>query len=218
MAFCCRSRRAVLYAVLAAGFALLTVLPWLVLVLSAHGIEPLLRGAGAHVTAPSWIRLIARGPSWLGPIDPILPAAVLGLAMSIGRRRWLLPTWLAALLIVPGGDDRFAALIWAVLAGQAFVFVYDALRRPSGNLAWAFGASGLALFALVAGYHQFQPIDPAAVAVQSAPVPNGPDDPSVEWWPVLTGRSSDVVYFGYEWTDQWNGRLKAYMAAARGGH
>jgi hypothetical protein len=63
----------------------------------------------------------------------------------------------------------------------------------------------LLVVATISSYQRFQVALPTLT-------PTTMDDAGVEWWPVTHG-PSPIVYFGYEWTDQWNARLVAYRAA-----
>jgi hypothetical protein len=211
------SLRAGLFLAGAALVALLVVMPWLVTILSIHGVDPLLRGINAHDRAPAVVRLLAFGPSWLANLDPVLPAALLGFAVAATRREWLVPVWLLVLFLIPGGDERNAALAWALLAGQAALFVYDALR-PSGGQVLAAGLMvGLLLIgSLITSYERFRPVPAdirAAMVNGPPPLPTRFDDPAVEWYPALAGRPHPLGYFGYEWTPSWNARLERYMEA-----
>ena len=201
-----------------AGLAALIVLPWLLTVLAVHGPEPLLLGIGAHAQQPALVRLLTFGPSWLGPLDPILPASIIGAAVAIRREGWLVPAWLALLVVVPGGDGRFAALAWAILAGYGAAFTFEALRSIQAER-WAavMGVAVLLVASWIASYQLFQPVSAdTRAAMLSGPItPTEEDDPAVEWYPALTGRASAIVYFGYEWTTTWGERLGAYERALR---
>lgn len=210
------SRWGALCLLIAAGIAAVLVAPWVVAVVSVHGFDPWIRGATAHTQDPAILRLVTYGPSGLATFDPIPAAAVVGAAVALRSKRWLVPVWLAALYFVPGGGDRFAAFPWALLAAEGGVLVYDALR-PFGAHRIAAGAVAVLVGAasLVVGYRSYKPISIESRTAES-PVPHGLDDAAVEWWPTLTGRSSPIVYFGYEWTDQWETRVGAYRDAQRG--
>jgi hypothetical protein len=205
-------------------------MPWLVVVVGQHGPEPLLLAVGAHGQAPALPRLLAIGPSWLGSLDPILPAALIGAAIYIRRRTWLVPAWLVVLFLVPGGDGRYAALAWAILASLAAEVIFDALVPLGAHRIAAVAMLGLLFVAsLMASYQNFQPVAgkvrAAMVAeARNAPagatfslVPAGPDDAALEWFPALTGRSNATTYFGYEWTKTWYERVGLYDEALKGG-
>lgn len=197
--------------------------PWLVVVLSQHGPEPFLLGVGAHAQAPAIVRLLAFGPSGLGSLDPILPAALIGGAIAIGQRTWLIPAWLVVLFLVPGGDGRYAALAWAILASFAALIIFDALLPLGAHRLAAVATLGLLFVAcLISSYQSFRPVasdvrEAMIADAQKAPpgatfslIPTGPDDPALEWFPALTGRSNATTYFGYEWTDTWDDRVRLY--------
>lgn len=209
------SLRGVLFAAVAMIAGALVVMPWIIAVTSVHGLDPFIHALGAHVQAPALVRLLAFGPSWLGALDPILPTAVIGAAILLRRGSWMIPAWLVLLFLVPGGDGRYAALPWAILAAEGGLFVWDALR-PIGAHRLAAGAVLVLLLAasLIASYQRFQPV-PAGVRAAMAdgpPDPTRADDPAVEWYPALTGHVHPAAYFGYEWTDTWDDRLATYRA------
>jgi len=209
------SFKAVLLAAGAIVAGALVVMPWIITVTSVHGLDPFIHALGAHVQAPALVRLLAFGPSWLGALDPILPTAIIGAAILLRRGAWLIPAWLVLLFVVPGGDGRYAALPWAILAAEGGLLVWDALR-PTGAHGLAAGAVLVLLLAasLVASYQRFQPV-PAGVRAAMADGPPNPtraDDPAVEWYPALTGQVHPAAYFGYEWTDTWDDRLAKYRA------
>jgi dolichyl-phosphate-mannose-protein mannosyltransferase len=215
----------------AAGLiAAAVALPWLVVVLSQHGPEPFLLAVGAHGQSPAILRLLAIGPSWLGSLDPILPAALVGAAIAYRRRMWLVPAWLVVLFLVPGGDGRYAALAWAILASLTALVIFEALLPLGAHRIAAVAILGLLFVAsLRASYQSFQPVagDVRAAMVaearNAAPgitfslVPAGPDDPALEWFPALTGRSNATTYFGYEWTKTWYERVGLYDQALQAG-
>jgi dolichyl-phosphate-mannose-protein mannosyltransferase len=215
-------------AAVVAAVAVAVVLPWLLVVLYQHGPRPLLLGIGAHEQAPAVVRLLAHGPSWLGGLDPILPAALVGAAIAIARRAWLIPAWFAVVFLMPGGDSRYSALALSILASFAAVVIFDALRPLRAHRMAAGATLGLLFVAsLIASYQRFQPVagdvrEAMLDSAQEAPpgatfslIPSGPDDPAVEWFPALTGRSNTTTYFGYEWTDAWDDRMRLYNQALK---
>lgn len=177
------------------------------------------------------MRLLAHGPSWLGPLDITLAAALVGLAIAIRGRQWFLPAWIIVLLIVPSGEGRFSALAWAMLAATGVLAMEPALRTAGALRA----ASTLALAALIvasllAGYQRFRAIPTevrlamieasrttpaaAAFAVQAGAY----DDGLIEWFPVLAKRVSIGTYMGLEWTsaDRWQEALRLNGEIQRG--
>ncbi len=208
-------------ALVAAGIvALLAAGPWLLSVLVRYGAEPLFTAAGAHDTGPAWARMLVFGPTWLGVLDFVLPFAVLGLALAIHRRQWFAPAWLVLLLIVPGGEGRYAALALAMLGAVGMLAAFEAVRAVGAQrLALGIGLAYMFLASLVAGYRRF---DAMPVAVREAIVEAGqttepgtrfavqaldPSDsqPLLDWFPTLSGRVSVGTYQGLEFTtyDRW---------------
>jgi hypothetical protein len=220
------SLRGAVSLVAAGVVALLAAGPWLLSVLVRYGTEPLLTAAGAHDTGPAWARMLIFGPTWLGVLDFVLPFAVLGLALAIHRRQWFAPAWLVLLLIVPGGEGRYAALALAMLGAVGVMTVFEAVRAAGAQrVALGIGVSFMFLASLVAGYRRFDAV-PAGVrdAVIQAGQATAPEtrfavqayDPSdsqplLDWFPTLSGRVSVGTYQGLEYTtyDRWLGAVRA---------
>jgi hypothetical protein len=225
------SRRAAIAMTGAVGIALLGIAPWLWLVLSRHGPEPLLTAATSHAQAPALVRLLAHGPSWLGPLDITLAAALVGLAIAIRVRQWFLPAWIIVLLVVPSGEGRYSALAWAMLAATGALAVEPPLRAVRAVRAAAtLALSALVLASMLAGFQRFRAIPTevrlgmievsrttpaaAAFAVQTGAY----DDGLIEWFPVLAKRVSIGTYMGLEWTsaDRWEEALRLNGEIQRG--
>ena len=102
------SRRGLAFVGLAGVVLAAVVAPWLAMVVLRYGMGTIVAGATAHHTEETFGRLLAIGPSWIGALDFVLPLALLGLAMVVHRRDWLLPVWLVVLLFVPAGEARRA--------------------------------------------------------------------------------------------------------------
>jgi hypothetical protein len=218
-------------AVLGAGvFALLAAGPWLLSVVVRYGAEPLLTAAGAHDTSPALSRLLIFGPSWLGAFDFVVPTAVLGLAIVISRRQWLVPAWLVVLLIVPGGEGRYAALAWAMLAAVGIRAAADTVRELGAlRAATAIGLGFVFFVSLIAGYRRFEavPADVRAAIVEAgSSTPSGTrfavvaDDPSdsqplLDWFPTLSGRISVGTYQGLEFTSLEHWQAAVFREAER---
>lgn len=227
------SRRGAIALLAAGAVALLAAAPWLLAVVVRHGLDSLLAAAGAHDQSPALARLLIFGPSWLGSFDFVVPAAVLGVALAIHRRTWLVPAWLVLLLIVPGGEGRYAALAWAMLAAMGILAVADAVRNAGAlRLAAGIGLGFVFLVALVAGYRRFDTI-PASVraamveAGRSSPpgtrfavISADPADsqPLLDWFPTLSGRISLGTYQGLEFTtiERWAGAVETDAAIQAG--
>ncbi|MEP7040305.1 MAG: glycosyltransferase family 39 protein [Chloroflexota bacterium] len=209
------SRRALAFTGLAAAVAALLVAPWIAMVVIRYGLGALVAGGNAHHTDETLGRLLTIGPSWIGALDFVLPLALLGLALVLHRRQWLLPVWLLLLIAVPGGEARHAAILWAMLAASGAVTITEAVR-PAGALraTAAIGFAWLFVGSLLAGYVQFHAIS-AAIRTEMAragreTVPGARfavvvDDSRLEamvldWFPTISGRISVGTYQGLEWT------------------
>lgn len=133
-----RQTSVVAVAVLAAG---MLVAPWLLAVLSAHGIEPLLAAGqtqpGLIVGAFSLISLDFAG-SRISQVIGALSFA--GILLSLNNGRWFVPAWFAVVLLLDSrGGATYVTVPGAMLAAQAFVGLIVApvwrnppmARRPS---------------------------------------------------------------------------------------
>ena len=215
------SRRGLGYMGMAGMVAAAVIAPWLATVVIRYGPGAILAAGGSHHLDETLGRLLTVGPSAIGALDFVLPLALLGLVMVVHRREWLLPAWIALLVVVPGGEGRYAALAWAMLAAVGALSIADAarsvgaLRLAAGiGFAWLFAAS------LLAGYRLFYAI-PANIraAIVQAGVETTPgtrfaivtdetrlDAPLLDWFPTLSGRISVATYMGLEWTtvERWD--------------
>lgn len=209
------SRRGAAFMGVAAAIAALITSPWLAVVLTRYGLDAILAGASAHHTEETLGRLLTIGPSAIGTLDFVLPLALLGLALALHRRQWILPVWLLLVLAVPGGEGRYAAIVWAMLAATGAVTIAEAVR-PAGALrvTAAIGLAWLFVAPLLAGYMHFQAI-PEGIRAEMARAGRGTapgarfavvvDDSRLEamvldWFPTLSGRISPGTYQGLEWT------------------
>src|SRR5438132_7613028 len=215
------SRRGLAALVGAGLLAVLIALPWLALVLVRYGSGAIVAAGTAHHGEETLGRFLTLGPSWIGALDFVLPTALLGLVTVIHRRQWLLPAWVVLLVMVPGGEGGYAAVVWAMLAATGALTVADALASAGGlKVAAGLGLTWLFVAALLAGYQRFHGLPDAlrATIVQAgSQVPPGArfavetDDPGLEqalldWFPTLSNRISLGTYLGLEWTtpDRWN--------------
>jgi len=191
------------------------VAPWLVFVISRWGVGAILAAGGAHHAEETLGRFLTVGPSWIGTLDFVLPLALLGLVVVARRREWLLPVWVVLLIVVPGGEGRYAAIVWAMLAAIGVQILIPplkalgAVRIGAGvGIAWVFIA------ALLTGYARFPALAPtirsAMAEAGAATPPNtrfavviddpGMEQPVLDWFPTLSARISVGTYQGLEWT------------------
>jgi asparagine N-glycosylation enzyme membrane subunit Stt3 len=209
------TRRGLTFLATTAAIAAAVISPWLAMVISRYGVGAIVAAGGAHHTEETLGRLLTIGPSGIGTLDFVLPLALLGLALMVNRRQWLLPAWLLLLLVVPGGEGRYAAIVWAMLAATGAVTIAEAVRSAGAirvtagiGFAWLFVAS------LLGGYGYFTAI-PSAIRMEMVGAGQGTapgarfaivtDDPRLEammldWFPALSGRISVGTYQGLEWT------------------
>jgi hypothetical protein len=158
-------------------------------------------------------------------LDLVVPAALVGLAISIARRDLFVPAWLVLLVVVPGGEGRYAALAWAMLASAGVTVVLAAARTAGAErLTAGIGIAFLLVASLLAGYQQFQALGSevrsAAVAAGRSVPPDtrfgvksdaaGGDEALLDWFPVLSGRRSAGTYMGLEFTSaaRWKQALQ----------
>lgn len=209
------TRRGAGFMVVAAAVATFLVAPWVALVINRYGVGAILAGGSAHHTEETLGRLLTIGPSSIGALDFVMPLALLGLALVLHRREWLLPAWLLLLIAVPGGEGRYAAILWAMLAATGAVTIAAAVQRAGALRATAaIGFTWLFVASLLAGYEQFHVI-PAGIRAEMAAAggatPPGArfavmvDDTRLEamvldWFPTISGRISVGTYQGLEWT------------------
>jgi hypothetical protein len=158
---------------------------------------------------------------------------VLGLAILVSRRQWLVPAWLVVLLIVPGGEGRYAAVAWAMMAAIGIRAAADTVRGLGAlRAATAIGLSFVFIVSLIAGYRRFDsvPADVRAAIVEAgsstppgtrfAIVAEDPSDsqPLLDWFPTLSGRISVGTYQGLEFTtlERWQAAVDADAAIQDG--
>jgi 4-amino-4-deoxy-L-arabinose transferase-like glycosyltransferase len=209
------SRRGAAFLAVAAAVGALIVTPWLAVVIGRYGLDVILAGGSAHHTDETLRQFLTVGPSWIGTLDFVLPLALLGLALVLHRRQWLLPAWLLLLFIVPGGEGRYAAIIWAMLAATGAATIAEAVRSVGAlRVAGVIGFAWLVVASLLAGYARFYPIPSGIREVMvEAGRDTAPgarfaivtDDSRLEamlldWFPTLSGRISVGTYQGLEWT------------------
>jgi hypothetical protein len=95
----------------------------LAITLIRYGSESVITAAASHATESAIGRLLTFGPSWIGTLDFVLPLGLVGMAIVAHRREWLLPVWVSLMLVVPGGEGRYAAVAWAMLAATGAVLI-----------------------------------------------------------------------------------------------
>ena len=215
------SRRGLAFGAVAAIIAAAFVGPWLVMVVSRYGVGAIVAAGGSHHLDETLGRLLTVGPSAIGTLDFVLPLALFGLVLVVHRREWLLPAWLVLLIVIPGGEGRYAAIAWAMLAAVGSLAIADAARNAGAlRLAASIGFAWLFVASLVAGSQQFSAIPAdlrsAIVRVGAETAPGTrfaivTDDarleaPLLDWFPALSARISLGTYMGLEWTtvEQWD--------------
>jgi hypothetical protein len=123
----------------AAGVGVLVASPWLLLVVSRHGLAPLL---SAGSTGPNLLQSLlyvltanlTDEPFWrLGAA-----LAVLGLVYALATRRWFVPAWIATLLFIdPRGAVTLVTAPVAILVAVGLLDVVVARLACVGGELWA---------------------------------------------------------------------------------
>jgi 4-amino-4-deoxy-L-arabinose transferase-like glycosyltransferase len=228
------SRRGLLTLAGAGVLAAILAAPWLARTLIEYGPDSVISALSSHQTESTFRRLLTFGPSWIGTLDFVLPLALLGTALALHRRDWLLPAWVLLMLLVPGGDGRFAALAWALLAASGAMFIAERVALDGAlRIVAAVGFIWLFVASLDAGYRLFTAIP---TAVQQQMVAAGRETPAnsrfavavaadtglehaaLDWFPTLSGRVSVGTFMGFEWTSsqRWQDAVDLNLRIQRG--
>jgi hypothetical protein len=215
------SRRGLAYGALAGLVAAVVISPWLILIVGRYGADAVIAAGGSHHLEETLGRLLTLGPSAIGALDFVLPLSLFGLVIAAHRREWLLPAWLVLLIVIPGGEGRYAAIAWSMLAAVGALAIAEAARSAGAlRLAAGIGFGWLFVASLLAGYQQFAAIPGEvrmAISRAGADTASGTrfaivtDEPQLhaailDWFPTLSGRISLGTYMGLEWTtvEQWD--------------
>jgi hypothetical protein len=185
-------------------------------VIARYGWDALATASGVpHGTAEEIVRVLSVGPSWIQPVDFVVPLALLGAVVLLHRRQWLLPAWALLLVFVPGANGRNAAVVWAILAASGAVVLAEELaRRGALRLAAGVAFAWLLIAPAMSGYQRYEALPEG---VRDAMAQAGRDTPSgtrfavlggdggmrglaLEWFPTLSGRISPGTHMGLEWT------------------
>ncbi len=210
-----------------AGVLVLTA-PWWLTIVRRHGWTPLLSAGragaeGGEAAHPLRYFLFSDEP-FLGVLGTL---GLLGFLVSVVQGRVLLPGWLLAVaLINPRSTNQSASVPLAMLIGVAVESVLlPGLRAAVGGRRWrgvdpaVLVLGALALYALMAArssagnsYHLDPLPRPDRAAMRWAAEQTPPEsrflvvtrrrsgtDPTSEWLPALTERTSVVTAQGYEW-------------------
>jgi len=137
-----RGRRAWSRLVAAAAVGVIVTLPWLIVVITRHGIAPLVSAGGVSANLPEslYYLLTARltdEPFWMLTAG----LAVLGFVYALSARRLFVPAWAVALIIAdPRAGGTYVSVPLAILAAMGLLDVVGArLVRVGGDIASAPG-------------------------------------------------------------------------------
>jgi hypothetical protein len=147
------ARRLVISAVIAAG--VLSI--WLLPVVLVHGVDPILSASQSGATGPGGL-FILFSLRWGGLLvfDVITVTALIGAAMAVRRREFMLPLWIAVIWIVDArAGYTYATVPLAMLAGYglsnvASSWLPEAGTSPLDHVRKHPGASAVAV-AVIAG-------------------------------------------------------------------
>lgn len=234
-----RSPRAIGYVVASGVIGVAVALPWLVIVTMKHGASVLLSAADTRSAQfVTTLRELVFG-HFIGAVDLnlFLGIGLLGLFLQLGRRRYLLPAWVASVsvLIVAAGFT-FAMVPWAILTA---IVLAEVILPAAGRLAphppyaTAVMTAGLVgaglLSSLATGYAEDAPLHAVSgeqrISMEWASVHLPSDarvavitglpwqiDATSEWFPVLSQRHSVATPQGYEWMPAFNQRRLSHGA------
>jgi hypothetical protein len=223
----------------ALAVALAVAAPWLVVLVSRHGIAVLTDvPSNGPDLGQAVLALLAGRATGLPFADPL---ALLGVALAILaaiRRRFLLPAWLLAAPVV---SYQYGMIPFGLLIGQFAVDLAGARRQAAGTdgsrtptvIAMVVAAC-LVFEGVVAAGTVLNPAAPvfaldasrrAAMAWVAAELPadariaiitggEWSGDPDSEWFPQLTGRQSVATVQGSEWLG--TAAFQAQVTANRG--
>lgn len=212
---------------------LMTVGPWLLLIVGRHGAAPIWSafstGDGVGVVL---YNLISLGISGAALVDIFMVLAVTGTVIAFAQGQKLLVLWAAAAMLIDGrAAGQYAMVPIAMLMGLAVEDFVEHVRlmRPQGD--WTPHATrALVAIILVLGIlgslsaplRSGTPLASlgesdrsamrwlAASGYESAAVVSGerwPWDETSEWFPVLTNMSSVATVQGLEWLPSSDWRL-----------
>jgi hypothetical protein len=220
-------RVAVPHLVGAGLIGLLATLPWWVNIMSTHGVGIFLAAGGTRWgLGNSLIRLtelrFSGAPLF---VDVFLLLGMIGAIHEVRKRRWLLPAWMAALiLLMPGSGAVFFTVPLALLCAAAMEGIGYPLAQahPRVVLGAAACLFGVALFtALNVMWMPNLPVDriPASDRevmgnlrdsdLENVGVLTGRqwwDEGPAEWFPALSNVRNPVLVQGTEWlgTEAWD--------------
>jgi hypothetical protein len=204
-----RTRASLAWSAAALGVALLVAAPWLVTVLSRHGLAALtdVPSNGPDLVTAT-LALIAGRATGLPLVDPL---AILGVALALLaliRRRFLLPIWLLAATVV---SYQYGMIPFAMLIGQfamdlAAARISRAQPSKAGDVPTASPSSGVPTAAaiLLGGCLVLEGVAAAATVLNpSAPVHalDGPRREAMAWVAAeLPADARVAVITGGEWS------------------
>lgn len=209
-------------ALIAAGFVLLTVAPWLAAVLAHHPVDVFFNALRSHNTldifsalgsSQSMASLLWIGFSKLFEIPLLGWMALGGVAVQIYRRRYELPALLAVTALFSLQSRRFVLALGVILAVSLLqeVYTYLSSRRYAqtaapilaGLLVFAIYFGGMARIASMKPSLTWNLLDAAQYLRQTSSPESDyiilADYGETEWFPYLSQRVPIFAHWAYEW-------------------
>ena len=226
-----RTRRSFAHAAAALGIAELVVAPWMLIVISRHGLAAITDvPSNGPDPVQALLAVLAGRVTGVPFLDPLAILGVALMLLALIRRQWLLPLWFALALVV---SYQYAMIPFGLLVGGLAIDLaaLGALRGESSTTRptrWipVLGAALLAACLIIEGVAStLTVLNPGAPVHALSPERREasewvaanlePDasfalitysvwsgDPDSEWFPLLTGRRSVATVQGSEWLGQ----------------
>jgi hypothetical protein len=227
-----RKRLVPLLAVAAIGLAISA--PWWATMLGRHGLEILTGAAGSRQALVDSLQRVLELRLTGGPfpaLDVPLFLGVIGVAVAVWRRIWVVPLWAFAVLVTPAAGASYITVPWAVLGSVAIVEGADRAVGAASRRARLTAAVMVALSLvnmLLIPLDRSSPLVPIPRSDRAAMAEMDPSGPPVavltnrpwwlegpgEWFPALTGRTNAALVQGSEWlgSDAWNAQRLRHEA------
>ena len=223
-----RWRAARRVAVVAAA-AMLVVLPWLVVVVTVHGVGTLLGARSAGGSLWDGVLVLASSRTGGGYLTIMGIASSVGIIVCLMRRQWLIPIWMIAVVLASPRGGATPATLPAAMAvaflardvGRTFarsapVAVRNARSRLVTSVTLAALVFGVGADAVASRLDPLSPLQVLSPSERQAMRWSAQEtasdasfivlsgmpwavDAEAEWFPALAGRRSLTTVQGYEW-------------------
>ncbi len=210
------------HALIVVGFALLTVAPWLAVVLTHHSVNVFLNALRSHNTlsifssfgnAQAMVFLLWIGFSKLFEIPLLGWLALAGAVLQIVRRRYELPAMLVVTSLFSLQSRRFVVVLGVILTVGLLQEIYSHFSREryaqttvlalTGFLVLTIYSAGLVHIALMKPSLTWN-LQDAAWHLREISLPESDyiilaDYGEAEWFPYLSQRAPIFAHWAYEW-------------------